>query len=272
VSAPNSIFPAHCEWPQAIDDVRKAPLDAAAIRLIARARFLEELQSRGGLKALWCFDVDTEALHKICECSSLESLYIDGIVTNDLGVLRKLRGLKILRLEACTRVTSFDDLGQLVSLRGLALTHFANVHDLGPLSGLRQLTALAVSGSMWTRMRVASFAPLASLKQLELLHLTNIKAEDESLTPLGTLTGLKHLDLANFYPSKEFAVLSQNLKSTECSWFKPFTEVGFAKCERCGGKKAMLTGKRKPIICPRCQRDKFERHLREWTEAIRHAA
>lgn len=67
-------------------------------------------------------------------------------------------------------------------------------------------------------MRVSTLEPLEELRRLELLHLTNIKAEDESLRSLERLTNLRNLDLANFYPMREFARLSQRLQSTECTW------------------------------------------------------
>ena len=267
-----SIFPAQCVWPQAIDDVRGASHGATEIRLVSGARNLEALQQCGSLKALWCFDIDAGALNKICECSSLESLYVENIKTDDFSLLGKLNRLKILSLDTCLRVVSLSDLRELKSLSGLALTHFKNVHALDPLGDLQQLTALAVSGSMWTRMRVTSFEPLGQLQQLGLLRLTNIKAENESLAPLSTLTNLKHLEIANFYPMREFARLSRKLGSTECAWFRPFVEVTSTTCTQCGGTKVMLTGSRKPTVCPRCDRGKLEKHTHEWEEAVRDAA
>jgi hypothetical protein len=113
-------------------------------------------------------------------------------------------------------------------------------------------------------MRVTSFEPLQTLERLELLHLTNIKAEDESLMPLGKLTNLKRLDIANFYRMSEFARLAHQLRSTECTWFKPFVEIKHSQCDACAGSRVLLTGNRKPTLCMRCDQEKLDRHIGEW--------
>ena len=187
------------------------------------------------------------------------------IKAEDFGCLKDLTNLRILSLETCSKAKSLAAFSGLETLSGLAITHFKNVHDLGPLAKLKSLKALAVSGSMWTRMKVDSFKPIEELKNLELLHLTNIKAEDESLRPLGELQRLKHLDIANFYPMSEFAKLSQKLRATECTWFQPYIEIKHMECKKCGGATmVMLTGKRKPTLCSHCDNKKLEKHVRDW--------
>jgi hypothetical protein len=125
------------------------------------------------------------------------TVYIENVKTENLGCLKQLTNLRTLGLESCSKATSIDMFSEFQSLSGLAITRFKNVHDLGPLAELRSLRALAVAGSMWTRMQVNSFEPLEGLRNLELLHLINIKAANESLRPRGGLKNLKHLDLAN---------------------------------------------------------------------------
>ena len=261
------IFPARREWPAALDDASKAPSDTRSIRLISGAEKLEKLPSYNNLKNLWCFDINEKKLGSICGCKSIESLYIENIKTENLDCLIALANLSILGLEGCSKVTSLEIFSRLRSLSGLAITHFKNVHDLRPLAELNSLRALGIAGSMWTRMQVDSFKPLEGLRNLELLHLTNIKAEDESLKPLGYLQNLKYLDIANFYPTSEFAWLSQKLKMTECIWFQPYIEMKHMECKKCdGATMVLLTGKRKPTLCSQCDKKALERHIHEWNE------
>src|SRR5262245_28017793 len=149
-----SIFPARQKWPPAVDDVANVPHDASSVRLISKTQNFETLSSHRELTALWCFDIDESKLRSICDCTSLESLYIDNIKTENLGCLRKLTNLKILGIESCSKVTSLELFSELQSLSGLAIIHFRNAHDLRPLARLKSLRALAVAGSMWTRMQV----------------------------------------------------------------------------------------------------------------------
>lgn len=268
-----ALFPGRRKWPAALDDVAKAPPDAPAIRLVSGAQGIEKLPSYRNLKALWCFDVNESKLEAICGCISLESLYIENLKTGALDSLGKLTNLRVLGVESCSKVTSLAAFGNFQSLSGLAITHFKNVHDLEPLSSLRSLRAIAVAGSMWTRMNVDTLKPLAPLGNLELLHLTNMKATDESLRPLAELQRLKQLDIANFYPMREFAWLSQRLRATQCSWFQPFIEMKNSWCKKCKkGTMVILTGSRKPMVCNRCGRKALEEHVREWNELTQQAA
>ncbi|HET6891502.1 MAG TPA: hypothetical protein VFH31_10400 [Pyrinomonadaceae bacterium] len=123
---------------------------------------------------------------------------------------------------------------------------------------------LAIAGSMWTRMKIKSLNPLSSLSNLKYLHLTNLKAEDESLRPLAALCQLEKLEIANFYPMEEFAWLSGKLRNTKCTWFRPYIELPF-ECSKCGkDSMVMLTGKGKPRLCKNCDAKRLERHVTEF--------
>jgi hypothetical protein len=110
-------------------------------------------------------------------------------------------------------------------------------------------------------MTVASLSPLASLSNLRFLHLTNLKALDESLEPLASLSDLEILDLPNFYPFEEFAKLSARLRKTSCTWFASSTPLGSLQCSKCGETRmVMLTGKGKPTLCASCDEARLLRH------------
>jgi hypothetical protein len=266
-------FPARQNWPEALGDVLAARNDAERIRLKAGARNFRALATISNLKALWCFDIDAAALSAIGNCVRLDSLYVENLKTDDVAPLRELRHLKTLSLDTCSKVKALSFLSGMQSLSSLAIIHFKNVHDLSPLSELVSLRELAVAGSMWTRMQVESFQPLEKLVNLELLHLTNIKAKDESLEPLSSLKRLRRLDIANFYPMREFATLSRRLSGAECTWFQPYIPFEQGYCKKCGRQTMLiLTGQRKPQLCESCDRERLFRHVREWNEVAAEAA
>jgi hypothetical protein len=214
------------------------------------------------LEDLWCFHVNEAAFIRICDCVSLKNLYVDTLKSNKLRCLQKLSLLRVLSLDSCAQVDSLAELGRLEHLEGLAIIHFKNVHDVGPLSNLTNLQELAIAGSMWTRMKIASLHPLSSLTNLKYLHLTNLKVADESLKPLAGLSRLELLEIANFYPMEEFAWLSGKLRHTKCAWFHPYVEFSAKACARCGQRTlAMLSGKGKPILCRNCDHQRLERHV-----------
>lgn len=268
-----SLYPARRNWPAAISDISQIPVDASNVRLLSKSIHFENIADCKTLKSLWCFDIDKTKLNFISACTSLEYLYIDNLKTENIDSLENLTNLKTLGLERCSKITSLEFLSKLNPLSGLAIVHFKNVHDLTPLSKLKSLRALAVEGSMWTRMRVQSFKPLESLENLESLSLGNTKAEDESLRPLGNLRNLEELHTANFYSLKEFAWLSQKLKNTECQWFQPYIQVDFFTCKKCQAHTmVLLTGKRKPSLCTQCDRKALDKHIEEWENLRRDSA
>ena len=273
MSTPYSIFPARLTWPDAVEDVLDAQDGAQRLRLKTGARNLHGLATLPNLKALWCFDIDGAALKSIGMCLRLTSLYVENLKTEHVAPLRGLQDLDILSLDTCSKLKTLAFLRDLRPLSSLAIIHFRNVSDLGPLSDQASLRELAITGSMWVRMQVESFQPLETLRGLELLHLTNIKAKDESLKPLHCLTRLKRLDIANFYPMREFAILSRKLSETECIWFQPYIPFEQDTCKRCGQHTiVLLTGIRKPQLCRHCDHERLSRHVREWNDISAEAA
>ena len=178
--------------------------------------------------------------------------------------MKKLPVLEVLRLDSCSTIDSLEPLGELTQLTGLAIENFKNVHDLSPLATLTNLRQLAVEGSIWSRMKINSLAPIAGLSRIEYLNLSNLKVADESLAPLTHLTNLKKLVTANFYPFEEFARLSAKLPNCECQWFAPYVATTL-KCPKCEAEnRVMLTGKGKPLLCPRCDAIRLARHVKEF--------
>lgn len=225
---------------------------------------MEKLDQFSNLEALWCFGINRETLAYVCKCASLESLYVETLESDKIGCVSKLASLKVLSIDSCSKIGSLDELGDLRNLEGLAIMNFRNVREINPLSKLTNLRQLAVAGSIWTRMKIESLRPLSPLLNLKYLHLTSLKAEDESLRPLAELGQLEKLEIANFYPVEEFAWLSGRLKNTKCTWFRPYVEAPF-DCQKCGkDTTVMLTGKGKPSLCKECDRKRLERHVAEF--------
>jgi hypothetical protein len=255
------LFPALAGFPDAVTDVAEVPKDVTSLRLTSKVQNWASLQERRHLERLWCFDLDSLKASTVGRLTGLRRLYVDGCRLKEFGVLSGLASLEVLSIGGCTKVESLASLSPFRHVRGLRVEHFPKVHSLNPLSEFDSVEALAVAGGMWTRMIVESLAPLAGLTKLQYLHLTNLKARDESLEPLSALTDLRNLDLANFYSIEEFAKLSARLKKTACTWFSPTTPIASISCRLCGGQSmVMLTGKRMPMLCTSCDKERVRRH------------
>jgi hypothetical protein len=257
----NDVFPARAGFPPGVRDVADVRSDVTSIRLTAKAQNLARLQECHRLERLWCFDVNAKSAPIIGSLTALRRLYVDEMRLETLSWLNRLERLEVLSLEGCTRITSLDELAPFRAVSALALTHFPKVRSLEPLRGFGSLEALVVAGGMWSRMTVDTLEPLSKLNGLRFLHLSNLKAHDESLGPLADLTRLETLELPNFYSIEQVARLSARLPNTACAWFAPYRSVRHGQCPRCKqATMVMLTGKGASTLCGSCDADRVRAH------------
>jgi hypothetical protein len=78
-------------------------------------------------------------------------------------------------------------------------------------SKLFRLRGLSLEGSMWTTQIVDSLNPLGQLTNLEFLSIANLKAKDKTLMPLLNLKKLKTLHLAKWWPKSEMSILKKEM-------------------------------------------------------------
>ena len=210
------------EWdrlPPVLTAVPEVPHDAQALRFRREGKSHRGLHAHKGLTQLWARAVNQEFLEEIAQLRGLRLLHLADVTATDLAPLAALPALEQLTINDATKVPDLAWVEPMQALRSLGLEHFKRVSDLSPLSSLTGLTGLAVEGSMWTAMRVATLQPLAALSNLEALFLTNLRVEDKSLRPLHGLARLRTLHCARFFPPAEFAALAAARPGLECSWF-----------------------------------------------------
>ena len=253
------------DWPDAVVNQQEISRSERDLRLVVGFSDYSVLPDLSNLRAFWCFGIDEKKWARISNCSGLRRLFIEGLKVRDLSRVHNLTNLEVLGLEDCSLIVDLDEIGKLYRLKGLAIANFKNVHSLKPLANMVELRHLAVTGGMWTRMKVDSLDPLSSLTKLEWMDLGNTKVVDDSLQALGNLTQLEYLNLPNFFPMEEFAWLSGRLPRTKCTWFEPFIDLPFMVCKKCGSfEVVMLAGKRKPNLCKRCDATRLQKHAEEF--------
>jgi hypothetical protein len=103
--------------------------------------------------------------------------------------------------------TSLEIIGSLRKLQHLRIVHLPKVTSIDPLKHCAQLISLSLATSpSWDarsrRTTVESLSPLSSLTQLRHLELLGVCSQDGSLTELHSLSGLQTLRLMG-YKSEE---------------------------------------------------------------------
>jgi hypothetical protein len=185
----------------------------------------------------------------------------------DLSPLARLNQLTSLQIEWASKVSSIEPLEQLKQLRVLKLVDLPRVHDLTPLSQLSKLEHLEVSGGIWKRMKISTIRWITRLSKLQSLALRGLVIEDDDITLISELPLLKKLNLANTWPMEQFAHLFACLGSA-IEFPQPEMELLDVECGKCGARKVMLIGRRKPTLCPVCHVKRLELEKRKFNEAI----
>lgn len=163
----------------------------------------------------------------------------------DVSALADQHRLIGLSLEWMSKVTTLEWVAGLKNLTALSLVNLSKLSDLGPLASLGGLRGLAISGSMTSSMRLASFAPIANLHALEELNLIATRVDDANgLRPLSACIALKTLWLPNTYETADYAYLAAKLPRAACARFNAFERLE----PPLGSKNVMVTGKRKPFL------------------------
>jgi hypothetical protein len=97
--------------------------------------------------------------------------------------------------------------------------------------------------------------------------LLNFKIVDNDITKLAYITNLKVLNIANMFEVEQFAFLAAKLNTKLISKIQPFYESDI-DCDKCNSKKVMITGKRKPFLCSKCEKNKINDFVHKFNDLI----
>jgi len=202
------------------------PHDATELRFRRDGSSHRGIHRFDSLRRVWVYSVNQEFLEELAAIPTIEQLFIDGTTVTDPTPLHRLRQLRRLIINGGTQIQSMDWVMGLPSLEAFAIENFKRVLHLDPLTSLTSLTALGVEGSIWTRMRVATLAPVSALRRLRYLFLTNVTASDRSLRHLHSLTSLEVLQIGALFPDEELLRLREALPTLRCDWFEMIDRHG----------------------------------------------
>lgn len=248
-------------------DAAGYPDDATAMVLAggrkSALRSWNELSNRRQVETLFVNQPHDEHIACVAKMPWLKRLGILQPKVADLSLLRELRTLECLFIEAATRLESIAFITELPELRALGIFDAKRLENLGGLESATQLEELALQCGIWNRFKVATLQPIATLKALTSLRLT-AEAKDGSLEPLKNLTALEELDLNLLQPFEQVAKLAGFLPRQLCKYLSEPYEV-FDRSP-CGFESHqgihVLKGRRD--FCRDCHPGKLEQYLDEF--------
>ena len=261
------------------ENLAEVPADAKYLAVRGKARGLELLNRLSSLEAVWASGITPMLINGLAALPRLRALNLYQVGRTDLTPVGRLATLEHLLIGWANHLTDLSWLSELPRLRTLVIGDAKRL-NLATLPTLPMLEALELGGGMWTTLKLESLEPLSRLSALKYLALSSISVEDGSLANLlAALPALQTFSAPNIFDVDESGRAAGLRPDLEASVLSPiFAEARSDvdgkpcfPCRSCAAPMLMLTGRRAPLRCPRCDALRIEKHVARW-ELARAAA
>jgi hypothetical protein len=210
------------------------------------------------LEELTLHDPSKEQVEEIQKLTQLKRLRVTFLRTKDIEFIGNLHNLEELILEY---VSGFSDLAPLQKLKKIKSLHFENlrrVSNFDALKGLDSLRYLRIDGTLDWNQPIENFTFLEGLPNLEVFSLGFIinKTGFPAFLPILHLKQLKKIKIGrSTFKTNEYAFLEAAIANVEgCSWDLCWS---YGDNFEFLGKRAGFVKKNSPIMKERC--DEFTR-------------
>jgi hypothetical protein len=232
-------------------------IDCTTVR--APIDWVKELASVTGL---WLWSPNNGHMESLSGFKQLRTMVVKNARFHTLDI-RSFEGIAEFALDGAPRLEGglIRGLEDLPRLNRVYLCHLPKLNSLDNICGAELLSTLEINTSIGTAKYeyVESLAPLVRVRDLMDLRL-DVVARDHSLAPLRSLSALRFCRLPSTYPLEEYAhLVSAN------SRLNGIPESGSImtniQCQCCRtGSLVLPLGMRRQLLCPRCDRDKYQAH------------
>ena len=206
-----------------------------------------------------------ETIVASCTASELRLYYLK---IQSLAGIERLRNTIRLDIEYANKIEDISPLFKMRWLTKLFLSDFPRIRRIDGIEALQDLKELRLSGnrgSMNPPLQLESVRPIASLRKLEDLEITNIRLEDRDISFIAdSFPNLRALRLSmKEFERSQFAYLAKRLNPQLEEPIASSMEMKYANC-KCGGHLHLFTGRRMGMLCPVCDSKKFEKLTEEF--------
>ncbi|MEO1639773.1 MAG: hypothetical protein AAFU41_11065 [Pseudomonadota bacterium] len=219
-----------------------------------------DIKSRIFGRAAFGYSVNEKELVHLCDHVDVGTLGFKGLRTTTISPLLKLTQLRMLSLWWVQKLADISPLAGM-DLEVLVLDDIRNNQDIAAVGEIAGLRALTVSGAMHNDHKIASLLPLTQLDNLEELKFIAMKLDDDTLRPLAECPALRDAQLANTYPTEDYAYLTAkrpDLRSTALAAYQPAGQ----------GKEVMVTGRRKPFLHLEKDAERLAKYQAKWDALV----
>lgn len=204
----------------------------------------------------------------IISLCSAPDLRLYHLTIQSLVGVESLRETRRLTIEWANKFEDISPLFAMPWLRSLTLYDFPRIRRLDGIEALESLRELQLSGSRGSLdppLRLDSVRPIASLRNLEKLELTNLRLQDRDASFVGSaFPKLRSLRMSGReFERAQFAYLAKRLNPQLDEPIVGSWEMSSALC-KCGRKLHLFMGRRMGMLCEFCDQKRFEKLTEEF--------
>lgn len=205
------------------------------------------------LEELTLHNPSKEQVQAICKLTNIKRLRITFFRATDIDFISNLNNLEELILEYVSGFTDLTPLSKLTKLKSLHFENLRKVSNFDGLKGIDSLRYLHIDGTLDWNQPIENFEFLKGLPSLEVFSLGFIinKTEFPALLPILHLKRLKKIKVGRAtLKTNEYAFLKVALPNVEgCEWDLHWDYLDNFEFL---GKRAGRVKKTSPIVMERC--------------------
>lgn len=246
-----------------IADLNAFDKNEKSLHIASSAKNIDRLKELS-IENLWLVGANDKELRTILSFVNLKYLNLYQILAKDLSVIETLDMTETIILNWNTKATSLWDLGKNKGLKSLEITDFSKLEEIEQLSLATQLSELTLGGGHDKPLKIKTIKPLAVLKNLKSLSLTNLKIADDTIQPIGKLKNLETLEISNQFETKEYAWLATRLPNTKCKMFQATNTCHIVDAQNQLVWDTMVTGRKKAYLLSTKDQLKIEKYIKDF--------
>lgn len=221
-----TIIPNRERYVYSIGDVEPKSPDVTIVTIGADDENWERIFTLPNLEELTLHEPTNAQLESIAKLRGVRRLRITHARPKNVSFLSEMIGVEELVMEYVSGFSDLTPLQKMPKLRSLHLENLRRVSNFDGLSGIASLRFLSIYGTLDWKQPIDNFTFLRGLRDLEVLSMFQVftKAPFPALLPAAHLRNLKKLKLHRSYLDvQEYALLEVALPEAEGTAWGPYT-------------------------------------------------
>lgn len=229
-----TIVPNRERYSYRIGDVPEGSPDITIVTIGKDDERWERVRTLPNLEELTLHEPTKEQLAGLGSLRTVKRLRVTHARLKDIDLIGAMTSVEELVLEYVSGFSDLSPLRHLTRLRALHMENLRRVSDFEGLAGINSLRYLSIHGTLDWKQPIGDFTFLRGLASLEVLGMFQVitKAVYPAMLPALSLRKLKQIRLAgSYFDTAEYALLEEGLPGVEGASWGPYRSLAYRYVE-----------------------------------------